>query len=65
VAVIDDDTVIPSGEPGCPICDGTGIERSGVCYCGADMDGHSLFDNHCATEMTRQCECVKQEAPRG
>lgn len=40
----------------CPDCRGTGIEHSGVCHCGASMEGHSLYDNHTATEMTRPCE---------
>lgn len=40
----------------CGACDDTGIEHSGVCHCGASMDGHSFYDNHSATEMTRPCE---------
>jgi len=40
----------------CETCGGTGTEESGVCHCGASMEGHSLYDNHMATEMTRQCE---------
>lgn len=39
----------------CVLCNGTGEERSGVCHCGAEMEGHSLYDNHSATEMTRPC----------
>lgn len=31
-------------------------ERSGVCHCGASMDGHSLYDNHSAVEMARPTE---------
>lgn len=40
----------------CLTCEGTGEERSEVCYCGENMEGHSFFDNHMATEMTRACE---------
>lgn len=40
----------------CTVCHGTGIERSGVCHCGAEMDGHSVYDNHGALEMVRPCE---------
>lgn len=43
----------------CPTCGGTGIEYSGVCHCGAEMDGHSIYDNHTATEMYRPCpDCL-------
>lgn len=43
-------------EPKCKECNDTGIEHSGVCHCGTPMDGHSVYDNHCATEMTRPCK---------
>lgn len=46
----------------CPACNGTGEERSGVCHCGASIDGHSLYDNHSAVEMTRPCEACLQKA---
>lgn len=42
----------------CPVCGGSGEELSGVCHCGTSMEGHSLYDNHSATEMVRPCpEC--------
>lgn len=25
--------------------------RSGVCYCGGDMENHPIWDNHAPTEM--------------
>lgn len=40
----------------CAACKGTGVDESGVCHCGQPMDGHSLYDNHSAVEMTRPCE---------
>jgi hypothetical protein len=58
----------PVADPTCAVCGGSGTESSGVCYCGSNIEGHSLYDNHSAVEMTRPCECVKcikQEAPRG
>jgi hypothetical protein len=39
----------------CSTCEDKGIEYSGVCHCGAEMDGHSVYDNHGATEMWRYC----------
>lgn len=50
----------PAPETDCPLCHGTGEESSGVCHCGAEMEGHSLYDNHSATEMTRPCECLSK-----
>ena len=41
----------------CTICNKTGVEMSGVCHCGAEMEGHSVYDDHSATEMTRPCSC--------
>ncbi len=40
----------------CEECGGVGTEFSGVCHCGAEMEGHSLYDNYSAVEMTRPCE---------
>lgn len=37
-------------EDSCPTCGGT-TAGSGVCHCGANMEGHSVYDNHMATEM--------------
>lgn len=48
----------------CPDCQGTGIEHSGVCYCGAEMEGHSNYDNHTATEMTRPCQTCTRDLIR-
>lgn len=44
----------------CPHCGGSGTEYSDVCHCGASMEGHGVYDNHSATEMTRPCQtCTK------
>jgi hypothetical protein len=40
----------------CFECGGTGVECSGVCHCGQSMEGHSVYENHMAVEMTRKCE---------
>ena len=47
----------------CPDCKGTGEEQSGVCYCGDVMEGHSVWDNHMATEMTRRCQTCFPPSP--
>lgn len=50
-------------EAKCPGCEGTGEERSGVCHCGMPMDGHTPYDNHTPTEMTRRCEICVPKSP--
>jgi hypothetical protein len=39
----------------CADCNNTGIFESGICHCGEEMEGHSVWDNHPATEMTGPC----------
>ncbi len=47
----------------CSVCGGTGVESSGVCHCGEEMDSKGIFahSGHTPVEMTRPCEaCMKQ-----
>jgi hypothetical protein len=41
----------------CLTCEDKGIEYSGVCHCGEEMDRHTYGNsNHGAVEMWRYCE---------
>ena len=40
----------------CGTCNDEGIEHSGVCHCGEDIDRHTYGNsNHSAVEMERYC----------
>ena len=36
-------------------------EESDVCYCGAEMESHSINDNHAATPMSRRVKKQTKE----
>jgi len=47
----------------CKTCNGTGIELSGVCHCGEEMDATGPFahSGHSPVEMERSCvDCTAQ-----